>query len=132
VTAFYTVDSFTGDVRPGFNLDNIVSLFTDRLYFNVTMRTLGIALLVTVVDLIIALPIAFFMAKVASPRLQRILVIAVLMPLWASYLVKAYAWRSVLSNTGLAQWLLQPLGLSTLVMGCPRLSLRSDTFGCLT
>lgn len=119
VTAFYTVDSFTGDIRPGFNLDNIVSLFTDPLYFNVTMRTLGVALLVTIVDVLIALPIALFMAKVASPRLQRILVIAVLMPLWASYLVKAYAWRSVLSNTGLAQWLLQPFGLSTPGYGIP-------------
>lgn len=119
VTALYSVDSFTGDIRPGFNLDNIASLFTDPLYVNVTMRTLGVALLVTMVDVLIALPIAFFMAKVASPRLQRILVIAVLMPLWASYLVKAYAWRSVLSNTGLAQWLLQPLGLSTPGYGIP-------------
>jgi putative spermidine/putrescine transport system permease protein len=119
VTAFYSIDSFTGDIRPDFKLDNIASLFTDPLYFNVTLRTLGVAILVTIVDVLIALPIAFFMAKVASPRLQRILVIAVLMPLWASYLVKAYAWRSVLSNTGLAQWLLQPFGLATPGYGLP-------------
>lgn len=119
VTAFYSIDSFTGDIRPDFKLDNIASLFTDPLYFNVTLRTLGVAIMVTIVDVLIALPIAFFMAKVASPRLQRILVIAVLMPLWASYLVKAYAWRSVLSNTGLAQWLLQPFGLATPGYGLP-------------
>jgi len=119
VTAFYSIDSFTGDIRPDFKLDNIASLFTDPLYFNVTLRTLGVAILVTILDVLIALPIAFFMAKVASPRLQRILVIAVLMPLWASYLVKAYAWRSVLSNTGLAQWLLQPFGLATPGYGLP-------------
>ena len=119
VTAFYSIDSFTGDIHPDFKLDNITSLFTDPLYFNVTLRTLGVAILVTIVDVVIALPIAFFMAKVASPRLQRILVIAVLMPLWASYLVKAYAWRSVLSNTGLAQWLLQPFGLATPGYGLP-------------
>ena len=119
VTAFYSIDSFTGDIHPDFKLDNIASLFTDPLYFNVTLRTLGVAILVTIVDVLIALPIAFFMAKVASPRLQRILVIAVLMPLWASYLVKAYAWRSVLSNTGLAQWLLQPFGLATPGYGLP-------------
>ena len=53
------------------------------------------------------------MAKVASPRLQRLLVIAVLTPLWATYLVKAYAWRGMLSATGPIAWLLQPFGLDT-------------------
>ena len=53
------------------------------------------------------------MAKVASPRVQRILVIAVLTPLWASYLVKAYAWRSVLSQDGILEWILAPFGLHT-------------------
>jgi putative spermidine/putrescine transport system permease protein len=101
VTAFWTVDSFTGQVRTEWTLDNIITVLTGSLYQTVTLRTVGIALLVTVVDILIALPIAFFMAKVASPRLARILVIAVLMPLWASYLVKAYAWRSVLAEGGL-------------------------------
>ena len=68
--------------------------------------------LVTLIDVALALPIAFFMAKVASPRMQRILVIAVLTPLWASYLVKAYAWRSVLSQDGILEWLLAPFGLA--------------------
>jgi putative spermidine/putrescine transport system permease protein len=67
-------------------------------------------LLVTLIDVALALPIAFFMAKVASPRLQRILVIAVLTPLWASYLVKVYAWRTVLSGDGVLSWLLTPTG----------------------
>ncbi len=55
----------------------------------------------TVVDIVIAFPIALYMAKVASPRMQRVLVIAVLTPLWASYLVKAYAWRIMLSEDGI-------------------------------
>ena len=54
----------------------------------------------TVVDALIALPIAFYMAKVARPRARRLLVAAILTPLWASYLVKAYAWRVLLSRTG--------------------------------
>ena len=54
-----------------------------------------------------------FMAKVASPKLRKLLVIAVLMPLWASYLVKAYAWRGMLSETGPVAWLTQPFGLDT-------------------
>jgi putative spermidine/putrescine transport system permease protein len=102
ITALWTVDSFTGQITQTWNLDNLVTVLTGALYQTVTLRTLGVALLVTVVDILIALPIAFYMAKVASPRLQRVLVIAVLMPLWASYLVKAYAWRSVLAEGGVA------------------------------
>lgn len=113
VTAFWQVDSFTGEIEQTWTLKNVITVVTGSLYQTVTLRTVGIALAVTVIDIVIALPIAFFMAKVASTRLQRALVIAVLMPLWASYLVKAYAWRSVLSQDGLLQWLLQPLGLES-------------------
>jgi len=113
VTAFFTIDSFTGNLVPGFSLENFGNLFTNALYSTVTFRTIGIALAVTVVDVLLALPIAFYMAKVASPRARGILVISILMPLWASYLVKAYAWRSVLSNVGIFAWLLRPIGLDT-------------------
>ena len=67
----------------------------------------------TVIDAVLAFPIALFMAKVASPRGQRLLVIAVLMPLWASYLVKAYAWRGMLSEGGVIDWLGAPFGLAS-------------------
>ena len=113
ITAFWTVDEFTGNTKVVWNFDNVLSLFTDPLYRNVTFRTIGIALAVTVVDVLLALPIAFFMSKVAGPKLRNVLAISVLLPLWASYLVKAYAWRSVLSNTGVLEWLLKPLGLET-------------------
>ena len=113
ITAFWTIDEFTGDTKVAWNFDNVLSLFTDPLYRNVTLRTVGIALGVTIVDVLLALPIAFFMSKVAGPKLRNILAISVLLPLWASYLVKAYAWRSVLSNTGVLEWLLKPLGLET-------------------
>jgi putative spermidine/putrescine transport system permease protein len=113
VTALWKVDSFTGDIRMEWTLDNVITVLTGALYQTVTLRTLGVALLVTLIDILIALPIAFYMAKIASRRMQNILVIAVLMPLWASYLVKAYAWRSVLSNEGILQWLLTPFGLDT-------------------
>ncbi len=82
-------------------------------------RELVLALLVTVVDILIALPIAFFMAKVAGPRLQRILVVAVLMPLWASYLVKAHAWRSVLSEGGIWSSIVEPFGGESPGYGLP-------------
>ena len=113
VTAFWSVDSFTGEIVTEWTLDNIITVLTGALYQTVTVRTLGVALMVTLIDVLLALPIAFYMAKVASARAQRILLIAVLMPLWASYLVKAYAWRSVLSQDGILEWLLAPLGLHT-------------------
>ena len=119
VTAFWTVDSFTGEISQEWTLDNIITVLTGSLYQTVTLRTLGVALAVTLIDVLLALPIAFFMAKVASPRMQRILVIAVLTPLWASYLVKAYAWRSVLSQDGILEWLLAPFGGSTPGYGLP-------------
>lgn len=113
VTAFWTVDDFTSQVKMQFSLQNLQQVATGELYRTVTLRTVGIALLVTVIDVLLALPIALFMAKIAGPRLQRILVIAILMPLWASYLVKAYAWRAVLSHDGLLQWILAPIGGQT-------------------
>lgn len=119
VTAFWSVDSFTGEITTEFTLDNIIEVVTGSLYQVVTLRTLGVALLVTIIDVLLALPIAFFMAKVASPRMQRVLVIMVLTPLWASYLVKAYAWRSVLSQDGILEWLLAPFGGHTPGYGLP-------------
>jgi putative spermidine/putrescine transport system permease protein len=71
-----------------------------------------IAALVTLTDALLAFPIAFYMAKIAKPRTRALLVVAVLMPLWASYLVKVYSWRIMLSNSGMVNWLLDPVGLS--------------------
>ncbi|MCI4657375.1 ABC transporter permease [Cryobacterium zhongshanensis] len=119
ITALWTVDTFTGTITQTWTLDNIVTVLTGSLYQTVTLRTLGVAVVVTVVDVLVALPIAFYMAKVASTRWQRVLVIAVLMPLWASYLVKAYAWRSVLSSDGIVDWLVAPFGGHTPGYGLP-------------
>jgi putative spermidine/putrescine transport system permease protein len=105
LAAFWTTNEFTGDLVRVFTLDNFRQLLEQPVYRTITGRTLGVAVLVTIVDAALALPVAFFMAKVASPRLQRLLVIAVLMPLWASYLVKAYAWRGMLSKSGPLEWL---------------------------
>ncbi|RNM16358.1 ABC transporter permease [Nocardioides pocheonensis] len=105
LAAFWTTNEFTGDLVKVFTLDNFRQLLQLPVYRTITARTLGVAVLVTLVDAALALPVAFFMAKVARPGLQRLLVIAVLMPLWASYLVKAYAWRGMLSQSGPLSWL---------------------------
>ncbi|HNM98352.1 MAG TPA: ABC transporter permease, partial [Marmoricola sp.] len=114
LTSFWTVNAYgTGQIERIWNLDNYRQLLTIEVYRTITLRTLAIAVGVTIIDALLALPIALFMAKVASPKLRKLLVIAVLMPLWASYLVKAYAWRGMLSETGPVAWLTQPFGLDT-------------------
>lgn len=106
ISAFWTVNTFTGDLVKVFSLQNFRTLFTEEVYRNVALRSLGVAAAVTVICVVLAVPMAFFMAKVASPRSRRWLVIAILTPLWASYLVKAYAWRVLLANGGPVDWLL--------------------------
>lgn len=113
VTALWTVDSFTGEIDRSITFDNFKEVAQEALYRTVTLRTIGVAVAVTVIDVAIAVPVAFFMAKIASPRLRYALVIAVLTPLWASYLVKAFAWRSVLSDGGLLEWVLGPVGVDS-------------------
>lgn len=81
-------------------LDNITTVLTGAVYRDAAIRTLWIALAVTIIDLLIAVPMSVFMAKVASPRMRRLMVVAVLTPLWASYVVKAYAWRAILDPVG--------------------------------
>lgn len=111
VTAFWTTNEFSNTLVKVWNTDNFEQLFTLDVYRTITLRTLGVAVAVTVLDALIAFPIALFMAKVATKRTQRIMLIAVLMPLWASYLVKAYAWRAMFSATGPVNTVLDPIGL---------------------
>ena len=100
VSAFWTTNSFTGAVVRKFTTDNLVRVLTDETFRAVTVRTVGVALAVTVLCAVLAVPLALFMAKFASPTARIMLVVAVTTPLWASYLVKAYAWRMLLSPEG--------------------------------
>jgi putative spermidine/putrescine transport system permease protein len=111
LSAFWSTDTFTGDVVRSFTPDNFREVVSNDTYRAVTYRTVGVAAAVTVVCAALAFPMAFYMAKVASPRARRLLVVAVLTPLWASYLVKAYAWRSMLAGDGVVNWALAPVGL---------------------
>ncbi len=111
VNSFWQRDEFTGLVQRTFTLDNFVELLTTPLYGTVLLRTVTMAATVTLTCAVLAFPIAFYMARVASPRVRGLLAVAVLMPLWSSYLIKAYSWRLILSEEGLLNWLLGPLGL---------------------
>jgi len=104
VSAFWSTNSFTGAVVHTFTLDNVARVMTDELFRTAAVRTLSVALAVTVICAALAMPLAFYMAKIASPRVRLALVVAVTTPLWASYLVKAYAWRMLLSPEGPLAW----------------------------
>lgn len=104
VSAFWTTDAFTGAVVRSFTGDNIVRALTETVFRTATLRTVAVAGVVTVLCAVLAVPLALYMAKVASPRMRLALVVAVTTPLWASYLVKAYAWRVMLSPEGPLAW----------------------------
>ena len=109
--ALWRLDPFTSEVVRDLSLDNFRTLLERDVYRTITIRTVGLAAAVTVTDALLALPIAYYMARVASPRTRSMLVVAVLTPLWASYLVKVYAWRTILAGEGILNWALGPLGV---------------------
>ena len=112
VAAFWQLDPFSGRVIHEYGTQNFETIANGEVYRTIVLRTVGIAAAVTVADIVLAFPIAFYMAKVASPRVRGLLVVAVLMPLWSSYLVKVYAWRTILSSDGILNWALEPLGMT--------------------
>jgi len=111
VSAFWRLDPFSGNIVTEPTLQNFEELLTTDIYRTIALRTIGIAALVTVTDIVLAFPIAYFMARVASPRTRALLVVAILLPLWSGYLVKVYAWRLILSEEGVLNWALAPFGL---------------------
>ena len=104
VSAFWSTDAFTGAVVRTYTSDNVTRVLTEAVFRTATLRTIGVALAVTAICIVLAVPLALYMAKVASPRVRLALVVAVTTPLWASYLVKAYAWRMLLSPQGPLAW----------------------------
>jgi putative spermidine/putrescine transport system permease protein len=112
IAAFWSVDALSGELIKGFTFDNYKEIFQTDVYRSVAFRTIGVASAVTVTDALLAFPIAFYMAKIATPRVKGILVVAVLMPLWSFYLVKVYAWQTMLGDNGIVNWALDPFGLS--------------------
>jgi putative spermidine/putrescine transport system permease protein len=114
VAAFYTVNPVSGELEKVLSFENFEILWNEPVYRTIVGRTVLIAALVTITDAILAFPIAFFMAKVASRRTKAALVIAVLIPLWSGYLVKVLSWRTMLSPSGgFISWVLEPFGLSS-------------------
>lgn len=110
LNAFWSRDAFSGATIYEPTLRNFAELLDDP-YPGVTFRTVLMAILVTLSCAVLALPVAYYMARVASPWIRNALVVAVIVPLWASYLIKVYSWRLILAEQGILNWILAPLGL---------------------
>jgi putative spermidine/putrescine transport system permease protein len=111
ISSFWTVDPFTSETIHHWTLDNFRELWHGATYHRVALRTVEIAALVTLTDALIAFPFAYFMARVASRRTRAVLFVLVLLPLWASYLARVYAWRLILNSDGILNWSLHKAGL---------------------
>jgi putative spermidine/putrescine transport system permease protein len=128
--SFYALNPFTGTVDDQLTLDTWRTLFTDANRA-VMLRTIGMAASVTIACVVIAFPLAYYMARYASRRAKYLLVLAVLIPLWSSYLVRVYSWKLILAADGIINWFVQRTGLegvldavlATPVVGGPSLSI---------
>lgn len=111
VTAFWSVNPFTTNIDRTWTLSNFHAIFTTPAYLSDIGQTVGMAAAVTVTDAVIAFPFAYFMARVAAPRTRTALFVAILLPLWASYLAKVYSWLLIFTNHGFLDWVVGGLGL---------------------
>ena len=111
LSAFWTLDPFTGEIVHTWGLDNFRTLWNEPTYWRIAGRTIGLAAAVTVTDILLAFPFAYYMARIAGPRTRTLLFVLVLMPLWSSYLARIYSWRLILSQDGALNWWLGRLGL---------------------
>ena len=117
LSALWKVDPLSGKLIHTWTLENFEELFKEPVYRTIALRTIGIAAATTLTDVLLAVPFAFFAVRVASRRLQGILFVAVLIPLWSSYLVRVFAWRLILAKDGILNWFLEQLGLGSVNIG---------------
>ena len=113
MTSLWQQDFFTAELQRNWTLSNYDKLFTgqDGLWLRIFWRTIRLATIVTLVDIALALPLAWFMARVAAPKWRTFLFLAVLVPLWSSILVRIFAWRTILGGQGVLNQILVDTGI---------------------
>ena len=113
LTSLWQQDVFTAELVHKWTFDNYKKLFTgeDGLWLKVFFRTVGLAALVTVIDIALAFPLAWFMARVVKPRWRTLAFLLVVVPLWSSILVRIFAWRTILGSSGLLNGFLMDVGI---------------------
>ena len=123
LTAFWRQDPVTSAIIQAWGFQNFQALWAVDVYRTIALRTAGMALAVTVTDVILAIPIAYYAARIASPRVRTFLLLSMVLPLWSSYLVRVYAWRVILSSDGLLNWSLHKVHLGSVNLGFSNWSL---------
>ena len=116
-SSFWRLDVFTTEIVHDWGFTNFQTLWEGEVYRNIVLRTIGIAAAVTVADIVLAFPLAYYAARLATPRMRNALLIAVVLPLWANYLVRVFAWRIILTPNGFLNWLAGSVGLGSLQLG---------------
>jgi putative spermidine/putrescine transport system permease protein len=111
ISAFWSIDAFTGKLTHAWTLSNFDTIIHEETYRKIAFRTIWMAAAVTVTDALIAFPFAYYMARIATPRMRTLLFVLVQLPLWSSYLARIYAWRLILNDDGALNWSLGKLGL---------------------
>jgi putative spermidine/putrescine transport system permease protein len=114
VYGFWSQEEFTGLISREFTLRTYGDLL-DPAHRDIIIRTFVMAAAVSVACAVFAFPLAYYMARYASRRMKTVLYLAVIMPLWSSYLVRALAWRQILTNEGILNWGLERVGLEGIV-----------------
>jgi putative spermidine/putrescine transport system permease protein len=111
VSSLWSVDEFTSEVVRTWSFQNFETLWNDPTYRRIVVRTVALALAVTATCIVLAVPYALFLVRVAGPRLRVLLLVATVVPLWVSYLVRVYSWRLILNPEGILNWVLEGIGL---------------------
>ncbi len=109
--SFYAIDEFTARVVPELTLRTYRQLVTQPANVDIVVRTVLMAVTVTIACGLIAFPVANYMARHAGPKMKAFFYVGVMLPMWTSYLVKVYAWRLILAKEGIVSWFLGSLGL---------------------
>ncbi|WP_246032529.1 ABC transporter permease [Thalassobius vesicularis] len=109
--SFFSIDEFSGLINYEFTLKTYGELLRPANY-DIVLRTTLMAAAVTVASAVIAFPIAFYAARYAKGRMKAFFYLAVMLPLWSSYLVKVYAWKLILAKEGILTWAVDGIGAS--------------------
>ncbi|MEZ4660246.1 MAG: hypothetical protein R2911_22030 [Caldilineaceae bacterium] len=116
IQSFFRLDGFTGQVVREFGLRTYADLFTWP-HMTIVGRTVLMAALVTLASALLAFPLAYYAVRYASPRRKALLYLAVLLPLWSSYIIRVYSWKLILAKEGIITWVFGQLGLGRLLDG---------------
>jgi putative spermidine/putrescine transport system permease protein len=110
-TSFWRLNVLTSQVEHVWGLQNFKTLWDQSVYRTIVIRTVGMAAAVTITDLVLAFPISYYMARLATPRMRAVLTLAIVLPLWSNYLVRMFSWKIMTAGGGPLESLMSLIGI---------------------